>query len=63
MALSLRKIKVNFMKKRVWQIVCVLSLCGLVGCMHHDDDDIREVPVTNNPNIIPRSGSGGGMPY
>lgn len=63
MTLSLRKIKVNFMKKRVWQILCAFSLVLLAGCAHYEDDDIRDVPVTNNPNILPRSGGGGGMPY
>lgn len=32
-------------------------VCGLTGCMQaHPDDDLRGVPVTNNPNILPRTG-------
>ncbi len=30
----------------------------LSGCYQaHSDDNLREVPVTNNPNLIPQGGS------
>lgn len=33
-------------------------LAGLTGCFQaQSDDDLRGVPVTNNPNIIPRTSS------
>ena len=32
-----------------------LSVIGLSGCYQiHSDDDLRTVPVTNNPNIVPQ---------
>lgn len=32
---------------------CSVGFC-LSGCYQaHSDDDLREVPVTNNPNIVP----------
>ncbi len=42
----------------------ILSL-GLVGCMQaHSEDDLRGVPVTNNPNLIPRTGQAAqGAPF
>ena len=46
-----------------------LMLTGLVllmvGCYHTDDDDLRAVPVTNNPNITPQRELGPmqAMPY
>lgn len=37
--------------------IAVLAVCG--GCYQaHSDDDLRTVPVTNNPNIVPGSGMG-----
>lgn len=37
-----------------------LSLLGLAGCFqtYNPDDDLRTVPVTNNPNVVPNHGSG-----
>jgi len=31
---------------------------AITGCyqIHSDDDDLRTVPVTNNPNIVPGQG-------
>jgi hypothetical protein len=30
---------------------------SLAGCYQiHSDDDLRTVPVTNNPNIVPNQG-------
>ncbi|NGX59616.1 MAG: hypothetical protein KR126chlam3_00769 [Chlamydiae bacterium] len=39
-------------------ILCFSILClGLSGCFQaHSDDDLRGVPVTNNPNLIPKTG-------
>ena len=41
---------ISFMK-----IYLFLSVILLTGCFqaHNDDEDLRTVPVTNNPNIIP----------
>ncbi len=42
----------------------LLTLCfGLSSCVQtysggDDDDDLRTVPVTNNPNVVPNHGSG-----
>ncbi len=38
----------------------ILSLLLLAGCFqaYDSDDDLRTVPVTNNPNIVPSHGSG-----
>jgi hypothetical protein len=37
-------------------LVALLSL-GLSGCYQiHSDDDLRTIPVTNNPNIVPGQG-------
>jgi len=30
--------------------------------MRGEDDDLRTVPVTNNPHIVPNYGSTGGIP-
>lgn len=37
-----------------------LVLACLAGCFqaYNEDDDIRAVPVTNNPHIVPSHGSG-----
>ena len=38
-------------------------LCVAAGCYQmHSDDDLRTIPVTNNPNIIPKSPSMQGIP-
>ena len=34
-----------------------LMLLSLCGCYHTGpDDDLRAVPVTNNPNVVPNHG-------
>ncbi len=36
----------------------LLATVGLTGCYQvHSDDDLRTIPVTNNPNIVPQQGS------
>jgi hypothetical protein len=37
-----------------------LILLALTGCFqaYNPDDDLRTVPVTNNPNVVPSYGSG-----
>ncbi len=36
----------------------LLAAAGLSGCYQmHSDDDLRTIPVTNNPNIVPQQGS------
>jgi len=45
------------------------SLLALSGCFqaYNPDDELRTVPVTNNPHIVPNYGSGlpgiGQQPY
>jgi len=35
----------------------VLSSIALTSCYQvHSDDDLRTIPVTNNPNIVPSQG-------
>jgi hypothetical protein len=37
--------------------VLLLVAIGLCGCYQiHSDDDLRTIPVTNNPNIVPSQG-------
>lgn len=51
------------------RIALTLLIIGLLaGCYQassNGDDDLRAVPVTNNPNIVPERGMGPmqGMPY
>lgn len=47
-----------------------VSLLALTSCFqkYGDEADLRAVPVTNNPNVVPNYGSGmpgfgGGGPY
>ena len=37
-----------------------LSFLALVGCFqtYNDDEDLRTVPVTNNPHVVPNHGNG-----
>lgn len=47
-------------------ILLVLTALLFCGCYQaHSDDDLRGVPVTNNPNIIPfnQTAQGPGLPY
>ncbi len=38
--------------------ILFVLLIGLTSCFYAEDDDLRTVPVTNNPNIVPNHGSG-----
>ena len=41
------------MSKIALVLLIALAGVGLTGCYQvHSDDDLRTVPVTNNPNII-----------
>ncbi len=43
---------------RYFVVLSLVALAGLTGCYQvHSDDDLRTVPVTNNPNIVPRNNS------
>jgi len=34
-----------------------IAVAGLSGCYQiHSDDDLRTIPVTNNPTIVPNQG-------
>ncbi len=36
---------------------CIIALAAASGCYQaHSDDDLRTVPVTNNPHIVPSAG-------
>lgn len=37
-----------------------ISLLGLTGCFqaYNEDDDLRAVPITNNPHVVPDHGNG-----
>lgn len=38
-------------------VLMLLGAAGLSGCYQvHSDDDLRTIPVTNNPNIVPSQG-------
>jgi len=46
------------MQKIAFFSFLVLAAIGLVGCYQiHSDDDLRTVPVTNNPNVVPSRNS------
>ena len=38
----------------------LLLLLGVAGCFqsYSEDDDLRTIPVTNNPYVVPNYGSG-----
>ena len=39
------------------KFLAVIALLGLCSCYQvHSDDDLRGVPVTNNPNVVPAHG-------
>lgn len=44
--------------------IFLLLMLTLTSCMemHGEDDDLRTVPITNNPHIVPNYGSTGGIP-
>lgn len=50
---------------KLFLVIPVMLL--LAGCFQaHSDDDLRAIPVTNNPNIVPSGGQNGqftGVPY
>ncbi|MCX6988874.1 MAG: hypothetical protein NTZ52_05165 [Chlamydiae bacterium] len=40
-----------------WASSSIFLCAALSGCYQaHSDDDLRTVPVTNNPHIVPSSG-------
>ncbi|MGC1877741.1 MAG: hypothetical protein WA347_06095 [Rhabdochlamydiaceae bacterium] len=42
------------MKKISLLFLLMLGVAGLASCYQiHSDDDLRTIPVTNNPNIVP----------
>lgn len=45
------------MSKFMLIALAALLAAGLSGCYQiHSDDDLRTVPVTNNPNLLPNQG-------
>ena len=45
----------------MWKVslffLCLIATVILNGCYQvHSDDDLRTIPVTNNPNIVPSHG-------
>ncbi|MES2273202.1 MAG: hypothetical protein V4487_03325 [Chlamydiota bacterium] len=38
----------------------IIMLFALAGCFqaYNEDDDLRTVPITNNPHVVPNYGSG-----
>jgi len=44
-------------------MLILLSLIALAGCFqaYNEDDDLRTIPITNNPYVVPSSG-GSGIP-
>jgi hypothetical protein len=43
---------------RLLSVFFLLALVSLSGCYQiHSDDDLRTIPVTNNPQIVPQSNS------
>ena len=40
--------------------VILLALFGLTGCFqtYNEDDNLRTVPITNNPHVVPSHGNG-----
>ena len=51
------------LRQMIYASLLTAILCGMTGCYQvHSDDDLRTVPVTNNPNILPKSGSPAALP-
>ena len=52
-------IVLNIMESEMNRWFCV-ALLALAGCFqtYNDDEDLRTVPITNNPNVVPNHGSG-----
>jgi hypothetical protein len=42
---------------RRWIYIALLSLAGCFQA-YNEDDDLRTVPITNNPHVVPSHGSG-----
>ena len=53
------------MKRILMLLGLVAALTGCYQAHSNGDDDLRAVPVTNNPNIVPDRGLGPmqSMPY
>ncbi len=45
------------MKKCVFFLLPLLTLTGCFQ-IYDEDDDLRTIPVTNNPHVVPSHGSG-----
>jgi hypothetical protein len=44
-------------KKGILLLTLIGAGMALSGCYQiHSDDDLRTVPITNNPNIVPQNG-------
>ena len=44
-------------------ILTIFTIFTLAGCYQvHSDDDLRAVPTTNNPNILPNGGKSSPIP-
>jgi hypothetical protein len=44
--------------RRLSLILGFAALASLTSCYQiHSDDDLRTIPVTNNPNIVPQNNS------
>ena len=61
MQASANSVAVRRCQKPIFAFTCVCtSLLVLTGCFqaYNPDDELRTVPVTNNPNVVPNYGSG-----
>lgn len=48
------------LKKKAVLFLAVVVLSGTMGCYQiHSDDDLRTIPVTNNPHVVPKSSTQG----
>jgi hypothetical protein len=47
--------ELEFLVKKISLLfLLMLGVAGLASCYQiHSDDDLRTIPVTNNPNIVP----------
>ncbi len=47
----------------LFTMLVTLLVLGSAGCYQaHSDDDLRAIPATNNPRLLPESSKGGPMP-
>ncbi len=52
-----------FRCRGVLQLALFVILLLAAGCYQiHSDDDLRAVPTTNNPNVLPMGGKAGSVP-